>query len=146
MTAGTLCTIMLNNWRFPVSSGEFEPVSWRCGAPLPSGQLCPRQDRVRCPLHGPIASRNQAGDPTGSVPVVRATTTTTSRSKVKRKRAVERSRLAGVYAEPVTARTRLEKKIFQRSVVKRVAAALNAYDAKRTGAKFADQFNYAMQK
>jgi hypothetical protein len=123
-------------------SGEFQPVTWRCGAPLPSGQLCPRQDRLRCPLHGPIVQRDEAGTPL--TPVASSPVKQAPRSKNKRR--VERKRLAGVYTEPTTSRSRLEKKIFQRSVVKRVASALNAYDAKRTGAKFADQFNYAMQQ
>lgn len=26
---------------------NFEPVKWACRAPLPSGKLCPRQDRVK---------------------------------------------------------------------------------------------------
>lgn len=28
-------------------SGTFEPVRWSCRAPLPSGRLCPRQDRYK---------------------------------------------------------------------------------------------------
>jgi len=27
--------------------GKFEPVKWACRAPLPSGKLCPRKDRVK---------------------------------------------------------------------------------------------------
>jgi len=27
--------------------GKFEPVKWACRAPLPSGKLCPRRDRVK---------------------------------------------------------------------------------------------------
>ncbi len=38
-------------------SGRFEPVEWSCRAPLPSGKLCPRRDRVKCPLHGKIVAR-----------------------------------------------------------------------------------------
>ncbi len=125
-------------------SGEFQPVTWRCRAPLPSGQLCPRQDRHRCPLHGPIIPRDSAGQPTGTHPEQK---TPAAPAKKKRKRDVELSRHhASVYAPPPSARKRIEKKIFQRSVVKRVAAALNASDARRSGAKFGDQFNYALQK
>lgn len=44
-------------------TGRFEPVQHRCGAPLPSGRLCPRADRLRCPLHGPIIPRDSRGEP-----------------------------------------------------------------------------------
>ncbi|PSN33567.1 hypothetical protein C0J52_26229 [Blattella germanica] len=39
-------------------SGKFEPVRWSCRAPLPSGKLCPRHDRHKCPFHGPIVPRD----------------------------------------------------------------------------------------
>lgn len=126
-------------------SGKFQPVTWRCGAPLPSGQLCPRQDRFRCPLHGPIVPRDPVGVPIA--PEGQPKPSLAGPAKEKKKRAVKASRrLASVYSKPATARSRIEKKIFERSAVKRVAEALNTSDAKRTGAKFADQFNYAMQK
>merc|ERR1712200_77940 len=35
-----------------VSPASPQPALQRCGARLPSGKLCPRQDKVRCPLHG----------------------------------------------------------------------------------------------
>ena len=34
--------------------GKFQPVKWACRAPLPSGKLCPRRDRVKvclCACH-----------------------------------------------------------------------------------------------
>ncbi len=109
---------------------------------MPSGQLCPRQDRTRCPLHGPIVPRDEAGAPLN--PTVREAVVISK--KKKRPARLSGMRHASLYAPPPTARTRIEKKIFQKSVVKRVAAALNAYDARRAGAKFADQFNYAIQR
>ena len=30
---------------------------------MPSGKLCPRSDRVKCPFHGPIVARDEAGQP-----------------------------------------------------------------------------------
>ena len=39
-------------------------------------------------------------------------------------------------------RKRLEKKIFNRGSMKRVAASLDVADSKRSKDKFADQFNY----
>ena len=44
-------------------SGQFEPVRHRCGARLPSGRPCPRADRLKCPLHGPIVARDEHGEP-----------------------------------------------------------------------------------
>lgn len=45
-------------------TGNFEKVKWTCRAPLPSGKLCPRQDRVKCPFHGKIIARDEVGKPT----------------------------------------------------------------------------------
>ena len=44
-------------------SGKFVPVKWTCRAPLSTGRLCPRMDRVKCPFHGPIIARNNDGSP-----------------------------------------------------------------------------------
>ncbi|ODM91767.1 UV-stimulated scaffold protein A [Orchesella cincta] len=44
-------------------TGKFEPVKWSCRAPLPSGKLCPRRDRYKCPLHGKIVARDETGNP-----------------------------------------------------------------------------------
>ena len=47
-------------------TGSFEPVKWTCRAPLPSGKLCPRRDRVKCPFHGTIVPRDETGIPVNS--------------------------------------------------------------------------------
>lgn len=44
-------------------TGEFVPVKWSCRAPLPSGKLCPRKDRYKCPFHGKIIPRDENGKP-----------------------------------------------------------------------------------
>lgn len=44
-------------------SGKFEQVKWECRAPLKNGKLCPRQDRHKCPFHGPIIPRDNTGVP-----------------------------------------------------------------------------------
>lgn len=49
--------------RMVTFAGSFEPVKWSCRAPLPSGKLCPRHDRVKCPLHGKIIPRDETGSP-----------------------------------------------------------------------------------
>ena len=45
-----------------------------------------------------------------------------------------------------TTRKRLEKKIFNKSSMRRVAASLAVADSKRSKDKFADQFNYMFNK
>lgn len=45
-------------------TGEFQPVKWKCRAPLPSGKLCERMDREKCPFHGKIIGRDKSGRPT----------------------------------------------------------------------------------
>ncbi|XP_076364558.1 LOW QUALITY PROTEIN: UV-stimulated scaffold protein A-like [Tachypleus tridentatus] len=47
-------------------SGEFVPVNWKCNAPLTNGKLCPRQDRFKCPFHGPIIPRDEKGNAVNS--------------------------------------------------------------------------------
>eukprot|EP00118_Oscarella_pearsei_P029016 m.3478 g.3478 ORF g.3478 m.3478 type:complete len:706 (+) comp9457_c0_seq1:14-2131(+) len=44
-------------------SGTFEPVTRMCRAPLPNGKLCPRKDKYKCPFHGIIVHRDEAGAP-----------------------------------------------------------------------------------
>lgn len=41
----------------------WEPIKWSCRAPLKTGRLCPRRDREKCPLHGPIIPRDETGKP-----------------------------------------------------------------------------------
>ncbi|XP_023210646.1 UV-stimulated scaffold protein A-like [Centruroides sculpturatus] len=47
-------------------TGEFVPVKWSCRAPLPSGKLCPRKDRYKCPFHGKIVPRDKYGNKVNS--------------------------------------------------------------------------------
>ncbi|XP_029111644.1 UV-stimulated scaffold protein A isoform X2 [Scleropages formosus] len=49
--------------RFITFSGSFQPVKHKCGAPMSNGSLCERQDRVKCPFHGPIIPRDELGRP-----------------------------------------------------------------------------------
>ncbi|XP_049807947.1 UV-stimulated scaffold protein A-like isoform X2 [Schistocerca nitens] len=49
-------------------TGKYEPVKWACRAPLPSGKLCPRRDRYKCPFHGPIVPRDEKGQRTDGQP------------------------------------------------------------------------------
>lgn len=42
---------------------KFEPVERKCGARMPSGRLCERMDRLKCPFHGKIVDRDERGKP-----------------------------------------------------------------------------------
>lgn len=44
-------------------NSEWKPVEHTCRVPLRSGKLCPRQDRLKCPLHGLIIPRDAVGQP-----------------------------------------------------------------------------------
>lgn len=43
--------------------GKFEPVKWKCRAPMPNGKLCERMDRHKCPFHGKVIARDEHGNP-----------------------------------------------------------------------------------
>ncbi|KAL1139191.1 hypothetical protein AAG570_009250, partial [Ranatra chinensis] len=43
-------------------TGCFTPVTRACSAPLPTGKLCPRRDRIKCPFHGIIVPRDEMGN------------------------------------------------------------------------------------
>lgn len=136
-------------------SGEFEPVKWACRAPLPSGKLCPRRDRVKCPLHGPVVARDEMGNPRDpNVKVeprvpdwqepqllrdLEAATGVQLRvgARTSRKRGQQARRSAA------KVRARLEKKIFNRRAAKRVAQSMDAIDGRKFHDKFGDQWNYA---
>ncbi|XP_074086066.1 UV-stimulated scaffold protein A isoform X4 [Macrotis lagotis] len=49
--------------RYITFAGKFEPVKHKCGAPMPNGSLCERQDRLKCPFHGKIIPRDECGNP-----------------------------------------------------------------------------------
>jgi len=112
-----------------VSSAEAKP-GLMCGATLPSGGLCPRRDKVNCPLHGAIGK----GDPVSHSAIKQ---TATEKKKIR-----TRKKLKGAQSYDETSRTRIEKKIFNKSSAMRVAKDLKRYDKIRTKNKFTDQFNY----
>jgi len=109
-------------------------VKWTCRAPLPSGRLCPRKDRVKCPLHGHVIARDNKGNPVKppenndpdmlrDIEAATGVNCQTPSKKVKGKKTKE-SNLTNIKAMQDTARKRLEKKIFNRSSMKRVATDL----------------------
>jgi len=116
-------------------AGTSEPVKWSCRAKLSSGKLCPRKDKVKCPLHGLIVARDENGEVMGQ-PVKKINFDAVPKLKAKKKG----MKSAEKWDE--TSRSRIEKKIFSKSSAIRVAKDLAKYDKIRTKDKFADQFNY----
>lgn len=111
------------------------PVKWSCRAKLTSGNLCPRMDRIKCPLHGIIVARDKNGEA-----VEKVEKKIHFESELKSRKKNKGMKSATKWDE--TSRSRIEHKIFSKSSVKRVARDLRKYDAIRTKDKFVDQFNY----
>lgn len=149
-------------------AGRFEPVRHRCRAPRPDGRLCERQDRLKCPFHGKIIPRDDSGqpldpddrareqrrqqarpdwqDPEFLKDVEAATGVDLGSSRYSRKGKGKKRKypnLTDLRERANTARARLEKKVFAKASVQRVAAAMNQMDQKKHE-KFANQFNYAL--
>jgi len=117
-------------------SGSLQPIKWTCRATMANGKLCPRMDRFKCPLHGVIVARNEQGEVTSDQKQNQTIPLTRNRPKVKRKG----MKSASKWDE--TSRSRIEKKIFNKSSALRVAKDQKIYDKIRTKDKFVDQFNY----
>ena len=158
-------------------TGDFQRVQWTCRAPLASGKLCPRQDRVKCPFHGKVIARDENGKPShredqlaeekrlelenaNKVPdwqdpkllaELKETTGVDLRMPDKSKRGWrknlpgEEKKYAGltdIKAIHNTTYSRLAKKVFQKSAMRRVGADMDKLDRKRFRDKYGDQFNY----
>lgn len=150
-------------------TGNFTPVKWQCRAPLPSGKLCPRYDRHKCPFHGPVIGRDKMGNPTDPEDIEKLKRVEEARRKDqppdwqdpellkdleaatgldltvgKKKKRGKKKSFPGLtdLKEKKTSRQRLESKVLNKSTVKRIAATMDNLDFKRHRDKFADQFNY----
>ncbi|XP_032961964.1 UV-stimulated scaffold protein A isoform X1 [Rhinolophus ferrumequinum] len=153
-------------------AGTFEPVQHRCRAPRPDGRLCERQDRLKCPFHGKIIPRDDAGrplhpedrareqrqqlqkqaerpdwqDPEFMRDVEMATGVDLGSSRAGRRGRGKRRQhpgLTDLKQRADTTRTRLAKKVFAKAAMQRVVTAMNQMDQKKHE-KFANQFNYAL--
>ncbi|XP_070799520.1 UV-stimulated scaffold protein A [Pituophis catenifer annectens] len=164
--------------RYITFAGTFEPVKHKCRAPMPSGGLCERQDRFKCPFHGKIVPRDESGNPLDQedrereakmqfekkeqqpewrdpdfMREVEAATgvdlgsshfdTKGKGGKKKGKTKKKYPNLTDIKQEANTSRSRLGKRVFNKSAVKRVVKAMNRID-QRKHEKFANQFNYAL--
>ncbi|XP_049486098.1 UV-stimulated scaffold protein A [Panthera uncia] len=159
--------------RYITFAGKFEPVRHRCRAPRPDGRLCERQDRLKCPFHGKIVPRDDAGrplrpedraweqrrlqqqqqagrpewqDPEFMRDVEAATGVDLGSSGSSGRGRGKRRRRCGLTdlkQQADTARARIAKKVFAKAAVQRVVTAMNQMDRKKHE-KFANQFNYAL--
>ncbi|XP_071368769.1 UV-stimulated scaffold protein A-like, partial [Centroberyx affinis] len=152
--------------------GTFTPVSHHCGAPLGNGKLCQRQDRVKCPFHGLIIPRDQGGRPTRQEDRLReekeerkrreeqpdwrdaelmreieaATGEDLGSDRLRGKGKGKKKKypnLSDLKQSADTSRSRLQKRVFNKSSMRRVAAVMDKAD-KRKHDKFSNQFNYAL--
>lgn len=152
--------------------GRFTPVSHFCRAPLGNGKLCPRQDRLKCPFHGQIIPRDQDGkpcrpedrqreeqeelrrrqeqpdwrDPELMRDIEAATGHDLGSDRVGKKGKGKKKKfpnLSDLKQHANTSRSRLEKKVFNKSSMRRVAEVMVKAD-RRKHDKFSNQFNYAL--
>ncbi|CAF0789418.1 unnamed protein product [Rotaria sp. Silwood1] len=149
---------------------ELPAIKWKCRAPLGNGKLCERMDRYKCPFHGRIIARNEQGqavdekiriqeeeqlakkrttpewqDPEMLEDIRLATgiDLRMNEENKKKKKKKKESGLTELGIEENTVRKRLEKKLFNRSSLKRIGAALDRDERRRNEEKFHHQFNYA---
>ncbi|XP_070692933.1 UV-stimulated scaffold protein A isoform X2 [Pempheris klunzingeri] len=152
--------------------GSFTPVSHHCRAPLGHGKLCQRQDRHKCPFHGRIVPRDEEGRPCRREDRLReereewrkretqpdwrdaelmrdieaATGENLGSDRVLKKGKGKKKKyphLSDLKQSANTSRSRLEKKVFNKSTVRRVAQVLSKADSRKHD-KFSNQFNYAL--
>lgn len=152
--------------------GRFTPVSHHCRAPLGNGNLCQRQDRNKCPFHGRIIPRDQEGrplreedrlrqeqeerrkreeqpdwrDPELMRDIEAATGEDLGSNRVGKKGKGKKKKfpnLSDLKQTTNTSRSRLEKKVFNKSTMRRVAQVMSKADSRKHD-KFSNQFNYAL--
>ncbi|XP_048243016.1 UV-stimulated scaffold protein A-like [Haliotis rufescens] len=159
-------------------TGTFEPVKWKCRAPMATGGLCERMDRVKCPFHGKVIARDEEGRPARlndaleiakqaeknaeeQVPdwqdpqLLREIEASTGldlqlkkyKDKGKGKGKGKKKKygsLTDIDKIKDTSRSRLERKVFNASAVRRVTSRMDAADYRRVRDKFGNQFNYSL--
>ncbi|KAM8910201.1 UV-stimulated scaffold protein A isoform 2-T4 [Spinachia spinachia] len=158
--------------RFISFPGSFTPVKHYCSAPLDNGKLCERQDRIKCPFHGLIIPRDQKGRPCRQEDRLREEKAKTTKREEqpdwrdvelmedieatigenlgsdrfakKAKRKKKHPNLIDLKHSVDTARSRLEKKVLNKSSMRRIAEVMAKSDQRKHD-KFSNQFNYALQ-
>lgn len=147
-------------------TGNFQEVKWSCRVPLPSGKLCPRMDRYKCPFHGKIIPRDKMGQPrTGDSDVDKSLNRKTVKETEEITRDVELATgmdlgskkmtkgkkrkhpgLTDLKKNVNTSRSRLEKIVFDKSSLERVADKMGDVRMKLIDEKFGNNWNYALRK
>ncbi|XP_056004926.1 UV-stimulated scaffold protein A-like isoform X3 [Ostrea edulis] len=159
--------------------GTFQPVKWKCRAPLSNGSLCERMDRVKCPFHGKIVARDEYGVPAGEPDTPSTSTQGQSeegrdwedpelqadieaaigvdlgsktgkgkgkgKGKGRKKKEPKYPNLTDINIVKNTTRTRLEKRVLNKSAMKRVNEVMDNLAYKRIRDRFGNQFNYSLR-
>ena len=134
----------------------------QCRARLPSGRLCPRRDRIKCPFHGPIVGRDLDGVPINEEDRKREEELKAKappdwqnpqllrelKASIgidltlnKRKRRKKYSELQDIKESENNCRKRLERIVFKKCVRERVERDLDEIQSKNQ-THFGDQWNY----
>ena len=144
-------------------TGEFQEVKWACRAPLPSGKLCPRKDRYKCPFHGNIIPRDEMGQPTDdneslitnditvkeAAQITREVELATGMDLGSQKTTGTKRKYAGLTdlkKKANTSRSRLEKIVFDKSSLQRVSSEMDKVKKSLVDEKFGNNFNYALRQ
>lgn len=156
--------------------GEFERVKWSCRAPLLSGKVCSRMDRVKCPFHGKIIPRDVDGKPSNPEDVARLNKIEAEKEKnsvpdwqdpklleelkaktgldlkmpVKGRRGKKKKEKKYEnltdISKKTTSKIRLQNKVLSKTAMKRVSSVMDRMDAKKNFDKFGNNFNYALKE
>ena len=149
--------------------GTFEPVKWKCRAPMANGKLCERMDRYKCPFHGKIIGRdsktgkasneneetikkpddvyNPLGDRAFLAEIEAQTGKDLGSAGLKSKRKSKKNGgLTNLSAKNDTPRNRLEKKIFHSKSLRKIGELLDNIERKHNQEKFHHNFSYSISQ
>jgi hypothetical protein len=154
-------------------AGKFVPVKWTCRAPMSGGKLCPRMDRVKCPLHGRVVARDETGRIVSEQDQVEferakrpetpawldreliadinassgaaASLIQTSESKKGERRKRKSGNLTSVAREENSSRRRLERRLTCPKNLNKIGSILDGIERRQNYAKFHHNFHYALQ-
>ena len=153
-------------------SETFKPVFHTCGAPIGVSKFCKRKDRVKCPFHGNIISRDEQGIALEETFRNSANSTTEETltqeiqdliedfpslrrilNKVNAKKKGKKNIKTGDKVQFISVgslknykRRRLERILLKMEKNKIVCSGMNSEMLERNKAKFIDNFNYALKQ
>jgi hypothetical protein len=148
--------------------GKFEPVKWKCRAPLQSGKLCERMDRYKCPFHGKVIGRdgktgkatnekeetlkpqadvyNPLGDRAFLADIEAQTGKDLGSSGKKTRKNSKKGNLTDINAHEKTTRSRLEKLLCNSKSLRKIGHILDNIERRQNNEKFHHNFNYALSQ